>query len=160
MRAKAVVEIGTGVGVSGLWLLRGMRSDGVLTSIDVEAEHQRLARKAFTEDGVPPSRVRLINGRALEVLPRLADGSYDMVVVDAVKAEYAEYLTEALRLLRHGGVVAFDNALRDGKVVDPTARDAESVALRELARAVRENTRLVPVMLPVGGGLLAAVRHR
>jgi len=146
--------------VSGLWLLRGMRSDGVLTSIDVEAEHQRMARKAFTEDGVPPSRVRLINGRALEVLPRLADGSYDMVVVDAVKAEYAEYLTEALRLLRHGGVVAFDNALRDGKVVDPTARDPESVALRELARAVRENARLVPVMLPVGGGLLAAVRHR
>ena len=146
--------------MSGLWLLRGMRSDGVLTSIDVEAEHQRMARKAFTEDGVPPSRVRLINGRALEVLPRLADGSYDMVVVDAVKAEYAEYLTEALRLLRHGGVVAFDNALRDGKVVDPTARDPESVALRELARAVRENARLVPVMLPVGGGLLAAVRHR
>ena len=94
------------------------------------------------------------------MLPRLADGSYDMVVVDAVKAEYAEYLVEALRLLRHGGVVAFDNALRDGKVVDPTARDAESGALRELARAVRENTRLVPVMLPVGGGLLAAVRHR
>jgi predicted O-methyltransferase YrrM len=160
LRAKAVVEIGTGVGVSGLWLLRGMRSDGVLTSIDVEAEHQRLARKAFTEDGVAPSRVRLINGRALEVLPRLADGSYDLVVIDAVKAEYAEYLTEALRLLRNGGVVAFDNALRDGKVVDPTARDPESVALRELARAVRENVRLVPVMLPVGGGLLAAVRDR
>lgn len=159
LRAKAVVEVGTGVGVSGLWLLRGMRSDGVLTSIDVEAEHQRLARLAFTEDGVPPSRVRLINGRALEVLPRLADESYDLVVIDAVKAEYAEYLQEALRLLRRGGVVAFDSALRGGRVVDPTARDPESVALRELARAVRENDRLVPVMLPVGDGLLAAVRH-
>jgi predicted O-methyltransferase YrrM len=160
VRAKSVVEVGTGVGVSGLWLLRGMRPDGVLTSIDVEAEHQRLARAAFTEAGVAPSRVRLINGRALEVLPRLADESYDMVVVDAVKAEYADYLQEALRLLRFGGVVAFDNALRGGRVVDPTARDPESVALRELARAVRENDRLVPAMLPVGDGLLAAVRHR
>jgi predicted O-methyltransferase YrrM len=154
-----VVEIGTGVGVSGLWVLRGMRPDGVLTSIDVEAEHQRMARTAFTDAGVAPSRVRLINGRALEVLPRLADESYDMVVVDAVKAEYADYLVEALRLLRCGGVVAFDNALRGGKVVDPTARDPESVALRELARAVRDDDRLVPVILPVGDGLLAAVRH-
>ena len=159
-RAKSVVEVGTGVGVSGLWLLRGMRPDGVLTSIDVEAEHQRLARTAFTEAGVAPSRVRLINGRALEVLPRLADESYDMVVVDAVKAEYADYLQEALRLLRAGGVVAFDNALRGGRVVDPVARDPESVALRELARAVRDNDRLVPVMLPVGDGVLAAVRQR
>lgn len=160
VRAKSVVEIGTGVGVSGLWLLRGMRPDGVLTSIDVEAEHQRMARAAFVEAGIGPSRIRLINGRALEVLPRLADESYDMVVIDAVKAEYADYLVESLRLLRCGGVVAFDNALRGGKVVDPTARDPESVALRELARIVRDHDRLVPVMLPVGDGLLAAVRTR
>jgi predicted O-methyltransferase YrrM len=154
------VEIGTGVGVSGLWILRGMRADGVLTSIDVEAEHQRMARMAFNEAGLPPSRVRLINGRALEVLPRLADESYDMVVVDAIKAEYTDYLVEALRLLRCGGIVAFDGALRGGKVVDPTARDPESVALRELARIVRDHEQLVPVILPVGDGLLAAVRYR
>ncbi len=154
------MEIGTGVGVSGLWILRGMRADGVLTSIDVEAEHQRMARTAFNEAGLPPSRVRLINGRALEVLPRLADESYDMVVVDAIKAEYTDYLVEALRLLRCGGIVAFDGALRGGKVVDPTARDPESVALRELARIVRDHEQLVPVILPVGDGLLAAVRYR
>jgi predicted O-methyltransferase YrrM len=160
LRAKSVVEIGTGAGVSGLWLLRGMRADGVLTSIDSEAEHQRLARQAFIEDGVAPSRVRLINGRALEVLPRLADGSYDMVVVDAAKPEYADYLSEALRLLRVGGVVAFDDALCGGRVVDPTVHDAEVVALREVARTVRDHERLVPAMIPVGEGLLVAVRHR
>jgi predicted O-methyltransferase YrrM len=159
LRAKAVVEIGTGAGVSGLWVLRGMRQDGVLTSIDVEAEHQRLARQTFTDAGFPASRVRLINGRALEVLPRLADGSYDLVVVDAAKAEYGEYLAESLRLLRPGGAVAFDNALRGGRVADATARDPESVALRELARLVRDHDQLVPAMLPVGDGLLVAVRR-
>jgi predicted O-methyltransferase YrrM len=159
LRAKAVVEVGTGVGVSGLWVLRGMRTDGVLTSIDVEAEHQRLARQTFTDAGFPPSRVRMINGRALEVLPRLADDSYDLVVVDAAKAEYGEYLAESLRLLRPGGAVAFDNALRGGRVADATARDPESVALRELARLVRDHDQLVPAMLPVGDGLLVAVRR-
>jgi predicted O-methyltransferase YrrM len=136
-----------------------MRSDGVLTSIDVEAEHQRMARVAFTEDGVASSRIRLIKGRALEVLPRLADESYDMVVIDATRSEYMEYLREALRLLRYGGVVAFDNALQGGRVADPAARDANSVALRELARTIRDHDRLMPAMLPVGDGLLVAVRH-
>jgi predicted O-methyltransferase YrrM len=159
VRAKSVVEVGTGAGISGLWVLRGMRPDGVLTSIDVEAEHQRLARQAFNEAGVPSSRVRLINGRALEVLPRLADDSYDLVVIDAVKTEYADCLHESLRLLRSGGAVAFDNALWGGRVADATARDPESVALRELARLVRDHEALVPAMLPVGDGLLVAIRR-
>jgi predicted O-methyltransferase YrrM len=81
-----------------------------------------------------------------------------MVVVDAALSEYADYLQEALRLLRPGGVVAFDNALWGGRVTDPTARDPDSVALRELARVVREHDQLVPALLPVGGGLLVAVR--
>jgi len=93
------------------------------------------------------------------VLPRLADNSYDMVVIDAAKSEYLDYLTEALRLLRAGGVVAFDNALWGGRVADPAARDPESVALRELARSVREHAQLIPAMLPVGDGLLVAVRQ-
>ena len=80
--ARAVVEIGTGTGVSGLWLLRGMRADGVLTTIDVEAEHQRIARRIFVEAGFPSGRTRIITGRALDVLPRLADGAYDLIFVD------------------------------------------------------------------------------
>ena len=80
--ARSVVEIGTGVGVSGLHLIAGMAPDGILTSIDVEAEHHRAAKKAFTEAGIAPTRTRLINGRALDVLPRLTDGAYDLVFVD------------------------------------------------------------------------------
>ena len=83
--ARSVVEIGTGAGVSGLHLIAGMAPDGILTSIDVEAEHQRAAKKAFTEAGIAPTRTRLINGRALDVLPRLTDGAYDLVFVDGAR---------------------------------------------------------------------------
>ena len=155
--ARAVVELGTGAGVSALWLLRGMRADGVLTSVDPEAEHQRLARQSLVEAGYGSGRVRLIAGRALEVLPRLSDGAYDLVFCDAARSENADYLAAALRLLRIGGVVVFAGMLAGGRVADPSARDTDTVSLRELARLVREETRLVPALVPVGAGLLAAV---
>jgi predicted O-methyltransferase YrrM len=155
-QARNVVEVGTGTGVSGLWLLRGMRPDGVLTTVDTEAEHQRLAKKTFTEAGVPPQRARLINGSALDVLPRLTDGHYDLVFCDGDKREYPDYLAEALRLLRSGGLVAFDNALWHDRVADPAQRDPETVAIRELGRSVRENDDLVPLLLPMSDGLLVA----
>src|SRR5580765_8950489 len=86
--AKSVVEVGTGAGVSGLYLLAGMAADGVLTTIDVEGEHQRAAKEAFGEAGIAAGRYRLINGSAAEVLPRLRDAAYDIVFVDADKSAY------------------------------------------------------------------------
>jgi predicted O-methyltransferase YrrM len=157
--ARAVVEIGTGTGVSGLWLLRGMRSDGVLTTVDIEAEHQRLARETFTDAGVATQRARTIAGAALEVLPRLTDGHYDLVFCDGDKTEYAAYLAEALRLLRPGGVVAFDNALWHDRVADPAQRDEETVVIRDLGKEVAAHESLVPVLLPVGDGLLVAKKE-
>jgi predicted O-methyltransferase YrrM len=157
--AKAVVEIGTGCGTSGLYLLRGMRSDGVLTSVDVEPEHQELARTTFKEAGFPGNRYRLISGRALDVLPRLTDGAYDLVFCDAAKREYPDYLAEALRLLRPGGIVAFDNALWHDRVADPSQRDPETVVVRELGAQVRDDERLLPLLLPVGDGLLVAIKR-
>ena len=157
--ARAVVEIGTGTGVSGVWLLRGMRSDGVLTTVDIEAEHQRLAREAYNDAGVATQRVRTIAGAALDVLPRLTDGHYDLVFADGDKVEYAAYLKEALRLLRPGGVVAFDNALWHDRVADPAQRDEETVAIRELVRQVAEHEQLVELLLPVGDGLLVAKKE-
>ena len=157
--ARAVVEIGTGTGVSGVWLLRGMRPDGVLTTVDTEAEHQRLAKQAFTEAGIAPQRVRLIPGAALDVLPRLTDGHYDLVFADGDKTEYADYLSEALRLLKPGGIVAFDNALWHDRVADPAQRDGETVAIRELGRTVKEHDSLLPGLLPIGDGLLLAKKE-
>jgi predicted O-methyltransferase YrrM len=156
LAARAVVEIGTGCGVSGLCLLAGMAPDGVLTSIDIEPEHQRAAKRAFVESGAAPGRTRLIMGQALEVLPRLTDGGYDLVFVDATRAEYPRFHEHGVRLLRPGGVLAFAHALA-GPPVDGR-RDAESTALRDLARAVRDDDRLASVLLPVGDGLLAAAR--
>ncbi len=156
--AKSAVEIGTGAGVSGLALLAGMTTDGILTSIDVEAENQRAAKQAFAEAGIAAGRTRLINGRALEVLPRLTDAAYDLVFVDAAKGEYGQYITEAVRLLRPGGILVIDNALWHDKVADPTQRDTDTVAIREAGRTVRDDESLVSVMIPLGDGLLAAVK--
>ena len=159
IEARAVVEVGTGTGVSGLWLLRGMRPDGILTTVDIEAEHQRLARETFTEGGVAPQRARTIAGAALDVLPRLTDGHYDLVFCDGDKTEYGAYLKEALRLLRPGGVVAFDNALWHDRVADPAQRDEETVVIRDLGKEIAAHESLVPMLLPVGDGLLVAKKE-
>lgn len=147
--ARAVVEIGTGTGVSGLWLLRGMRPDGVLTTIDLEAEHQRMARRLFVEAGFPASRARIITGRALEVLPRLSDGGYDLVFVDAEPTEYTAFVQAAARLLRSGGLLVLHGVLTSGRDV---------FTVREVANAVRDDETWLPALLPVGEGLLAAVK--
>jgi predicted O-methyltransferase YrrM len=156
--ARAVVEVGTGAGASGLCLLRGMASDGVLTSIDVEPEHQRAARRAFTEAGFAPSRYRLIMGQALDVLPRLTDGAYDLVFIDAVKLEYPRYLEAGVRLLRPGGMIAFDNAVGKGVLADPAYRDPSAAALRAVGAMIRDDETLLPLLLPLDDGLLLALR--
>lgn len=157
--AKAVVEIGTGTGVSGVWLLRGMRPDGVLTTIDVENEHQRVARRIFVAAGFASSRTRIITGRALDVLPRLADRVYDLVFVDADAAEYGACAEAAARLLRPGGVLALNGAFAGGRISDPAARDLGTVTIRELVRNLRESDEWIPALLPVGDGLLVAVKR-
>ena len=157
--AKAAVELGTGAGVSTLWLHRGLTSDGVLTTVDADGEHQRLAKASLADAGVAGGRVRLIQGRALEVLPRLSESAYDLVFCDAARSENTDYLAAAVTLLRPGGLVVFAGALGGGRIAEPTARDAETVAMRELAKAVRDDERLTAAMIPVGAGLLAATVH-
>ena len=158
-QARAVVEIGTGAGVGSLYLLRGMPADGVLTTIDVEVEHQRAAKEAFAQEGVRSTRTRTISGRAMDVLPRLTDTAYDLVFVDADKEGYPAYVDEALRLLRPGGVLAIDNALWHDRVADPARRDEVTTVIREVGRTVREDERLLPALIPSGDGLLVAVRR-
>jgi len=157
--ARSVVEVGTGAGVSGLYLLGGMAADGILTTIDVEGENQRAAKEAYGEAGIAPSRYRLINGSAAEVLPRLRDEAYDLVFVDADKAEYPLYFEQALRLLRPGGVVAFDNALWHDRVADAAQRDPDTLTLRDLGRAVRDDDRLVSALIAAGDGLLVGAKR-
>jgi predicted O-methyltransferase YrrM len=157
--AKAVAEIGTGTGVSGVHLLHGMRADGVLTTVDPEPEHQSFARQAFRASGFASNRARFIPGRALDVLPRLADAGYDLVFCDGDRLEFLDYLAESLRLLRPGGLVVFEGVFANGRTVDSGPQPTEVLRLRELLRAVRESQELVPSLLPVGDGLLCAVKR-
>ncbi|WP_448062726.1 O-methyltransferase [Cellulomonas hominis] len=159
VHARTVVEIGTGAGVASLYLLRGMPDDGVLTTIDVEVEHQRAAKEAFADEGVRTTRTRTISGRALEVLPRLTDHAYDLVLVDADVESYPAYVEQAARLLRPGGVLAVDDALWHDRVADPARRDEATTVVRETGRTVREDDRWLPALLPSGEGLLVAVRR-
>ena len=157
--ARTAVEIGTGCGSSGIWLLRGMRPGSTLTSVDTEPEYQRVARKAFTQAGFAQNQCRLILGRALDVLPRLSDGAYDIVFCDADPRDYPDYLSAALRLLRGGGIVAFNNALLAGPSGDDGDDDLDDGLAFGLASQVRADERLVPVLLPLGDGLLAAIKR-
>lgn len=157
--ARHVVEVGTGAGTSGLWLLAGMPADGVLTTIEIEPEHALRAKRSFAAAGIAPQRTRVITGRAVDVLPRMNDSSYDLVHIDADKEGYPQYVEHAIRLLRPGGVLAMDNMLWHDKVADPAARDATTVLLRDLGKQLRDDERLVVSLLPVGDGMIAAVKR-
>src|SRR4030095_15469368 len=150
--AMNAVEVGSGAGYSGIWIARGLVPKGVLTTIEADPEHQRLAKESYQEAGIP-SRLRSILGRALDVLPRLSDASYDLLFIDAAKEEYPEYLEHALRLTVPGGVILADNLLWSGRVADPTVTDPQTEGLRAYARSIAEDDRLQSVILTVGDGL-------
>ncbi len=156
--ARHVVEVGTGAGTSGLWLLSGMPEDGVLTTIDISAEHQRAAREAYAAAGILPQRTRVITGAAADVLPRMTDGAYDLVLVDADKDGYPTYVEHAIRLLRPGGLLVVDNMLWHDQVADPAARDTTTSTLRDLGKSLRDHDGLVTTLLPVSDGVVVAVR--
>jgi predicted O-methyltransferase YrrM len=158
VNATNVVEIGTGAGVSGLWLLAGMRADGVLTTIDPEPLHHRAARASFAGAAVSSGRTRLINGAPRDVLPRLSDRSYDLVFVDGPQLELPDFVVEAIRLLRPGGVLVVHDATAEGAIGDPERNDPMTDAARSAAIIVAEDDRLLPVVIPLGKGVLAAAK--
>lgn len=153
----SAVEVGTGTGVGSLYLLRGMKANGVLTTIDAEQENLRAAKQAFAEAGIAHNRTRTIAGRAHEVMGRLTDGAYDLVFLDTEPVELASYVEQALKLLRPGGVLVIGEALWHGRVADPARRDEATVAMRTVTKALRDDESFVTALLPVGGGLFVAV---
>lgn len=159
LAAKAVVEIGTGSGVASLALLKGMDPDGILTTIDAEAEYQNVARRIISDTGIRAQRLRTISGASLTVLPKLSDGAYDLVLIAGDPLEAHEHLEQAIRLLRHGGVLVLSHAMLGGCVADPINEDDETLITRDVLEAVAGMDDLTPVFLPVGDGILAAVKH-
>ena len=157
-KAQTVVEIGTGAGVSGVCLLRGLGPGSVLTTIDSDVDHLRAARQAYSEAGVPGNRTRTISGRAAQVLPRLTDSAYDLVFIDADKPSFVLYAEQAVRLLKPGGLLIINGALDNGRVADPAAREPLTATMRQVGRLIRDNDSLVSSLLPTGDGLQLAVK--
>jgi predicted O-methyltransferase YrrM len=155
LNAKSVVEIGTGSGVGGLWLLSGMPSDAVLTTIDSEREHSKIAKTIFDEADVAPTRYRIITGKLIEVIGKLADNSYDLIVIRPA-LDLFDMVHESYRLLKSGGLLIIDQALSGGKVADPTQRDPESIARRDAIKVVKEDERWAASLIPIGAGVLVA----
>jgi predicted O-methyltransferase YrrM len=155
LNAKSVVEIGTGSGVGGLWLLSGMPSDAVLTTIDSEREHSKIAKTIFDEADIAPTRYRIITGKLIEVIGKLADNSYDLIVIRPA-LDLFDMVHESYRLLKSGGLLIIDQALSGGKVADPTQRDPESIARRDAIKVVKEDERWAASLIPIGAGVLVA----
>ena len=156
--ATSIVEVGTGAGVSGLWILQSLSSKGLLTSIDDEVENAKLAKQAFDEAGIPASRFRLITGNSREIVTKLADSLYDIFILRKGE-DLLESVENAHRSLRPGGILVLDRVLLGGKVADPTQRDPQTIALREVIKVIKEAREMwLPMLLPLGDGVLVATK--
>jgi predicted O-methyltransferase YrrM len=156
--ATSIIEIGTGVGVSGLWLLQGAPG-ATLTSIDREVDHQQAARDAYLAAGVAAARFRLITGRTADVLPRMNENSYDIVFVDADPAAVIENVEHGLRLARPGGLVLVAHALWHGAVANPARRDPVTTGFRTLLTEVSTSPAVISSLSTAGDGLLQLVKR-
>jgi caffeoyl-CoA O-methyltransferase len=154
--ARRIVEIGTAIGYGALCLARGAPEARV---VSIDTDPQRLAEaRGYLERAGVAGRVELIEGAALEVLPRL-QGPFDLAYVDAVKKEYRRYLDLLVPILRVGGVVALDNLLWKGRVADPPDEDdPDADALRAFNGYLMMHPQLQAVVLPFGDGLGVATK--
>jgi predicted O-methyltransferase YrrM len=153
--AKSVVEIGTNSGVGSLWVLQALANDGVLTTIDAEREHSKIARTVFEEADIPSTKYRIITGNLIDVVGKLADNSYELIITrDAM--DLFEIVQESYRLLKSGGLLIIDQALSGGKVADSTQRDPESIARRDAIKVIQEDSRWRSSVIPIGAGILLA----
>ncbi|AWB89723.1 O-methyltransferase [Salinibacterium hongtaonis] len=151
--ATTMIEIGTGAGVSGLWLMQGA-PDAILTSIDIEPDHQQVARKHFADADIPANRTRLITGRSRDVLPRMNEQSYDIVLIDGDPKAVIENVEHGLRLVRPGGTVLVPHALWHDRVADPTKRDDTTANFRAILKETSESAAVLSALSPAGDGLL------
>ena len=158
LQAKAIVEVGTGAGVSGLHLLSGSPT-AVLATIDNEQENQAAAKLAFADAGIASNRTRVIVGKAVDVMSNMADAAYDLVFLDADRDSLEDQLREASRMLRPGGVVAIAHALWRDRVPDPAMRDDATNTYRDVLRFFANNNDFITSLIASGDGLLLASKQ-
>lgn len=154
---RQAIEVGTGTGLSALWLFRGA-PQAYLTSIDLDGEHQQLARETLAASGVSSQQLRLISGRSLDVLPRMNESSYDLVMLEVEARTVLAHVDLGLRLVRPGGVVLVQHVLAGGRLADPAKRDPGTVELRSLLASLSGRDDVLHALLGAGTGTLQLVR--
>jgi predicted O-methyltransferase YrrM len=160
--ARRVLEVGTFTGYSSTAMALALPPDGQIVCCDISREFTDVARRAWSEAGVS-DRVELHLGPALETLDGLlangAAGSFDLAFIDADKGSYAGYYGRSLRLVRPGGLIAIDNVLWSGRVIDETVNDDDTLAIRALNAVIAADERVDVAMVPIADGVtLARVR--
>ena len=156
--ARRVVEVGTLAGYSAIWIARALPEDGELVTIEINPDHAAVAQRSIEDAGVD-DRVDVRLGDAAAILGGLGpDGAFDAVFLDADKERYTVYLEEAARLLRRGGLLMADNAFWSGRVLDPDS-DELAARLNHFNEVLSSDPRFDATILPVGDGLMVAVRR-
>ncbi len=151
--ARRAIEIGTFTGYSALCLARGLAEDGRLLCCDVSEEWTSIAMRYWEKAGVA-EKIELRVGPALETLRSLPeDRQFDLAFIDADKPGYLAYYEELLKRVRSGGLILVDNVLWMGRVLDPDARDEQTLAIRAFNDHIRGDDRVEAVMLPISDGL-------
>jgi predicted O-methyltransferase YrrM len=150
--ARRILEVGTFTGYSALCMAAELPEDGRLLCCDLPGDYNATARRYWAEAGVA-ERIELRLGPALDTLATLADGAFDLAFIDADKANYPVYLEEALRLVRPGGLILFDNVLWSGRVLEIEPESEDTRAIQTLNRALRDDARVDLSLLPLGDGL-------
>lgn len=150
--ARRILEVGTFTGYSALCMAAELPEDGRMTCCDLPGDYNAIARRYWREAGLS-ERIELLLAPALETLPGLEDGSFDLIFIDADKANYPAYLEHGLRLARQGGLILFDNVLWSGRVLERASDDADTRAIQALNRALKDDPRVDLSLLPLGDGL-------
>lgn len=160
--ARKVLEIGVFTGYSSLCVALALPTGGRLIACDLSEEFTKTARRYWKEAGVD-DKIELRIAPAIETLGKLVDegheGSFDFAFIDADKTNYQHYYEYALRLVRSGGLIALDNMLQQGRVVDPEAKDDSTLAIRELNDKIARDQRVQASLLPIADGLMLALRR-
>lgn len=158
IRPKRVLEIGTFTGYSAICLAQGLTENGILHSIEINEELESMIKNYISEANLT-EKIQLHIGNALEIIPNLPE-MFDLVFIDADKLNYSAYYDLVLPKVKIGGFIIADNVLWSGKVVDPKAKDKDTLSMLAFNKKIQEDERVFNTLFPIRDGLMVAIRQK